>query len=43
MPLLGCIPGEAARQRAQGHWRIDPGMVIWNGAPVVVIDSGKPR
>ena len=35
MPLLGCIPGEAARQRAQGRWRIDPGIIIrdetWTG------------
>ena len=32
MPLLGCIAGEAARQRAEGRWRIDPGMIIWDGA-----------
>lgn len=35
MPLLGCITGEAARQRAQGRWRIDPGIIIrdetWTG------------
>lgn len=31
MPLHGCIAGEAARQRAEGKWRIDPGMIIWDG------------
>jgi hypothetical protein len=41
MPLLGCVVGEAARQRADGRWRIDPGMVVWNGSPVVVVDSGR--
>ena len=30
MPLLGCIVGEAARERAEGRWRIDPGMIIWD-------------
>jgi hypothetical protein len=43
MSLVGCIEGEAARYRAEGRWRIDPGMVIWNGSPVVVIDSGVAR
>ena len=31
MPLLGCIAGEAAREWAEGRWRIDPGMIIWDG------------
>ena len=30
MPLPGCIVGEAGRERA-GRWRIDPGMIIWDG------------
>jgi hypothetical protein len=30
MPLHGCIAGEAARQRAEGRWRIDPGIIIWD-------------
>jgi hypothetical protein len=29
LPILGCIPGEAARQRAEGRWHIDPGIIIW--------------
>jgi hypothetical protein len=42
MPLFGCVAGEAARQRAEGRGGVDPGMVIWNGSPIVVIDSVTP-
>jgi hypothetical protein len=31
MPLPGCIVGEGARERAEGRWRSDPGMIIWDG------------
>jgi hypothetical protein len=29
MPIVGCIRGEADRQKATGGWRIDPDMVVW--------------
>ena len=32
MPLPGCIEGEAARQRAEGRWLVDPGFIIWDGS-----------
>jgi hypothetical protein len=29
MPIAGCLPGAAARQRAEGGWRLDPGILAW--------------
>jgi hypothetical protein len=29
MPIVGCVPGEAERVKASGHWRIDPDMIVW--------------